>query len=352
MSSDVVIKPGLLRVVLAFIVMLHHSFGFFGYGAIAVYLFFVLSGFWVSKLWVDKYCKLRFAVPVFIASRWLRIMPLLCASILIAWLAAWLRPDWADSSFFESAQTLRWWLRIFAGVGISDQVVALPVVWSLDVEMQFYLLFPAIALLLLGGRPSAWVSVSWIVALFILGLFFLLKGAIATEARLYVFMLFFMVGVIYSRGKWYFTNRAAWLGLSLFLLCIGIVYMMPKLRHLLMNYSAGRSSGDQVKQNLMMYVLAIPLIPLALNSVNGGSEKFDRWLGNLAYPLYLVHFLPIHWYHQIRFDGAYCKIAGVLVAWIVSFALAALLSFGVDKPFEYWRRCALKRVPKRANDSL
>jgi peptidoglycan/LPS O-acetylase OafA/YrhL len=62
--------PGAFRLLLALAVLVHHSVGFIACGAPAVYLFFVLSGYWVTLLWDRKYSGLAHPYLVFWSSRW------------------------------------------------------------------------------------------------------------------------------------------------------------------------------------------------------------------------------------------------------------------------------------------
>ena len=49
------ISPGLFRLLLAFLVVIFHTTSFIPLGNYAVYVFFVLSGFWIFKMYNDKY---------------------------------------------------------------------------------------------------------------------------------------------------------------------------------------------------------------------------------------------------------------------------------------------------------
>ena len=69
------ISPGSFRFILANVVIISH-FSMFGIGTAAVELFFVLSGYWVYRLFDTRYMRAHSPASVFISSRFLRIAPM------------------------------------------------------------------------------------------------------------------------------------------------------------------------------------------------------------------------------------------------------------------------------------
>ena len=59
------IKPGLVRFVLATLVVLFHITKFIFIGHLAVFCFFVLSGYWVSLMYETKYSDTKQPILVF-----------------------------------------------------------------------------------------------------------------------------------------------------------------------------------------------------------------------------------------------------------------------------------------------
>src|SRR5258708_12386478 len=82
--------PGLFRLFLSTVVVISH-FSRFDLGAMAVDLFFVLSGYWICRMWREKYMTAPNPYTTFIASRFGRLVPtfLLANAIAIGthWLA-------------------------------------------------------------------------------------------------------------------------------------------------------------------------------------------------------------------------------------------------------------------------
>jgi len=89
-----VLHPGAMRLLLALIVIaVHYSqlaklpIRLVPLDAVSVYGFFFLSGFWVCRLWDQKYSQTRAPLLTFYVSRTLRIYPLAWCSVFIAFCA-------------------------------------------------------------------------------------------------------------------------------------------------------------------------------------------------------------------------------------------------------------------------
>lgn len=167
--------PGLdlLRALAIFWVMLYHAsqFGFISsdhwlvaFGWMGVDLFFVLSGFLIAGQLLAP--RLRGVQPDyrrFLVRRLLRTLPAYLAVIALYFLVPRAReydaiqPLWQFLSFSENL-----FVRVPPPKAFSH-------VWSLCVEEQFYLLFPAMVALL-SIRPSPRKTVSTILAILLIGI--------------------------------------------------------------------------------------------------------------------------------------------------------------------------------------
>jgi peptidoglycan/LPS O-acetylase OafA/YrhL len=122
--SGFVLPPGAFRLVLALAVVASHVTPL-DIGRLAVLAFFFLSGFWSSRIWAQKFGS--GATLRFYAARWLRIAPLYLL-VLLTWAAIRGTPLHPENfTLFGVATTDRDPLRVS---------------WSLDIELQFYLLLP------------------------------------------------------------------------------------------------------------------------------------------------------------------------------------------------------------------
>ena len=53
---QIIVGPGFFRLILATLVFLHHTSSI-ALGEMAVIVFFVLSGYWIAKMYREKYSK-------------------------------------------------------------------------------------------------------------------------------------------------------------------------------------------------------------------------------------------------------------------------------------------------------
>lgn len=158
--------PGLdgLRAIAIIGVLLYHAgIDWVPGGFLGVDVFFVLSGFLITSLILEEYDRAgRIDFKRFYIRRARRLLPAVFVLLIAVGIAVLLFYRDALSAFREDAlATLlylnNWWYIVvdqsyFESIGRPPLLKHL---WSLSVEEQFYLIWPAIALLLVrrGGRP-------------------------------------------------------------------------------------------------------------------------------------------------------------------------------------------------------
>jgi len=90
--------------------------------------------------------------------------------------------------------------------------------------------------------------------------------------------------------------------------------------------------------------------PLRLGTVYRTSGSWDRWLGDLSYPLYLFHWIPREWYYSNLDWSKPAWQNGILL--LVNFGMAALgavaLLHLVDRPVQLWHNQFLSRKKCRS----
>jgi peptidoglycan/LPS O-acetylase OafA/YrhL len=69
------------------------------------------------------------------------------------------------------------------------------------------------------------------------------------------------------------------------------------------------------------------------------SPRFDRLLGNLAYPLYLFHWIPRDWYYHFsqRSDPIWKQCALLSINFLAAAAGAVIILLVVDQPLDRLR---------------
>jgi peptidoglycan/LPS O-acetylase OafA/YrhL len=81
------------------------------------------------------------------------------------------------------------------------------------------------------------------------------------------------------------------------------------------------------------------VVPFLAWNVAQESPRSDRFLGNLAYPLYLFHWIPREWYYHLslRSDPAWRQCALLAVNLLAAAAGAIIILLLVDQPSERLR---------------
>jgi len=177
-----------LRAVAVVAVMLYHlGFTWIPGGFLGVDLFFVISGYVITRLLLDSIQRSGgLDLRAFYKARFRRLFPPLIFMILVTliyigiWAPETMRRFISDSPF-ALIGGMNWWL-VFRHTDYFDSIARPPLLqhtWSLGVEAQFYLVWPLILLLVLrqfgkGKIPGAALFIAAIsgITLFIVSLTF------------------------------------------------------------------------------------------------------------------------------------------------------------------------------------
>jgi len=159
---------GLRALAVVPVILFHAGFEWFSGGFIGVDVFFVISGYLITKIIIEDIENNRFSVLNFYEKRARRILPALffvmLACIPFAW--AWMLPDplenfgqsYIATTFFANN------ILLFITSGywdLASEFKPLLHTWSLGVEEQYYIAFPAFLLLTwhLGKNKIFWMIV-------------------------------------------------------------------------------------------------------------------------------------------------------------------------------------------------
>ena len=300
---------GLMRFFLALVVAIDHwrviklhetgvslddvvKFGFnAGY---AVMFFYVISGFLITYTLMHNYRWDGPGIAAFYRNRFIRIFSLYWSTVILAFIlvaGAWPQfraaslPDQLTGVFLLGMD----WRVAFASYPALHEAAAikgLNQAWTLGAELTFYLLSP---LLILSWKIAAIV----LIASFGLRAFFVLRyGTDLQEVWTYFFVGtsfgFFMLGQLACLFSRRLANR--WLGVLLTIACFGV-----------MTFGGSYASFDTPRfwVSVLLFSVALPGLFEATKSI--------RWmnaLGDLCYPIYLVHTLVVILFGQWLLNGA------------------------------------------------
>lgn len=271
--TSVVGGPGAFRLYLATFVVLSHM-SYLEIGRPAVFVFFMLSGYWVMRMYDEKYAP-NVSISTFYLSRFLRIwLPFICAFLIV----------FAIYAMIGAAKPMT----ILKGVPLlglaTTKYDVLGTAWSLDIEMQFYLLVPLLAVMMtwIGpryGRRVAALAVA--VLLTTLGWYLQLSHGVWT---VFSYLPSFVIGVLIWRLRATGSGRMAALGVAAFI-AIGIgVALTPSLRPLLL-----RDVVSPFHEDWFGMAWTALLIPFVIWNVQQKSSPLDMHFGNYSYALYITH---------------------------------------------------------------
>ncbi len=287
-SRLTIFSPGLFRLFLACVVFAQHSTRLL-LGAAAVFLFFGLSGYWIAAIWEKDYASTQSPAFTFYVSRAWRLLPAfwvanLCAIVIAATTGK--LPD----AYRNLALTPHLIPHLILMIGGNFALLGyallphaqrlLDTAWSLDVEVEFYLVFPLIMLL----RP-AWRARSLLLAGF-LGLCAILLYGEPVYRNLGYYLFFFGIGLYFHSSRKIPSQSLALTGLASSLFCVCVCCAVPELRGLVLasKHAAGESVQWSYAANC---ALAFLMMPFAFRTVHQPSPKHDRVLGDLSYLVYL-----------------------------------------------------------------
>jgi len=318
-ATDKLASPGAFRLVLALAVFLHHTTNY-NLGMSSVLIFFVLSGYWVAVMWSRTYSKTSWSYFTYLVSRFWRVVPVFALCSAISWALLYARGDAPDFSGGLGRQ-------IFSNIMIfgynSLPYQANVPGWSLDMEMQFYLIAPLLAFLISKNI--------FVVLLCAVGSLFSQRlGGAATVAP---FLYFFAIGVTAARHELKPSKALAYGSL-----CATLTLLFVCLMLLVKNFALGEPSAAPLLAfgSTTNILIALMMTPWAIYTTRQKTGATDRMFGDLSYIFYLLHWSVLGLLKTG--EGSYgerlwlCSEALVVIL-VASYAIWTLF----DHPINAWR---------------
>lgn len=327
---------GLRALAVMAVVLFHAELGAFGGGYVGVDIFFVISGYLITSIIADQLSRGQFSFITFYANRMRRIFPALFFMLIAAFFAAFIvfsPRDFKDfgESLFSAAlfvSNVFFWTKFdyFDGPAYMKPLLH---TWSLSVEEQFYVFFPALLFAIYRFRTVLHPGRAVLVLLA-----FSLAGSIYVTAP-------------HSTTAFYLAHLRAW---ELFCGSILALGGVPEISR--------RSTAEGVAivglgligfavffySKLTRFPGASALIPClgAMFIIHGGarystavsrllSQKSVVFVGLISYSLYL-------WHWPILVFGRYLNLRSLSIAQTsIALALIVLISivswWFIERPF-------------------
>lgn len=309
---------GTLRFFLALAVVFAHAGGAwsgfsFGNGRIAVQTFYMISGFYMAMVWSQKYSCQAKPIRTFYLSRALRIYPLyfivLAISILEALYLLNKTPEFTLLTPYNSSLgwiSLLWvYLTQITLVGMEtsiffglDSYWISPVSWTLGLELTFYLLVP---FLLPRPRLVLFVFVTALVARYVCYHHLNWQSGTAYQYiwsyRFFPFEIaLFLAGTLAYMALARMPSRLTALITLPESFVLAIFIMIGSLCYLnlgvLFPYFIAH---PYLIEGVYWCYYAVAFGGIIILFHNTKNSKHDSYLGELSYPIYILH-LPIIWF--------------------------------------------------------
>jgi peptidoglycan/LPS O-acetylase OafA/YrhL len=305
-------------------------------GFIGVDIFFVISGYLITSIIVNGLDNQSFSLSRFYTHRIRRLAPALFVVLAFVTLAGllWLFPEQLNElekqvvvSQFYLANVYFWRNINYFGLGAHD--VYLLHMWSLAVEEQFYLFYPAALFLICQIYRKHLGKILFVCLLISFGLNVVAVGW-KPDAVFYLFPtraweLLAGAMVVFVGRSWPRSLRVdevlGWVGLA----CVAIGAL-----------SFQRGFHFPGAFALWPVVGAVCLILAGQNNSTSVSTLLSWrpvvYIGAISYPLYLVHW-PISVFSEIL--NGNLDVRWRLVLFGLSIALAAIIYHAVERPLRY-----------------
>ena len=322
-----------------FVLVFHLDIGAFSNGFLGVDVFFVISGYIITRNISKELAEKRFSLKSFYLRRIRRLFPALFFTVLLTSIFAfWLFSpkdfiDYCYSAIFSVLSVANFYFN-FTIDYFNSEVATKPLLhmWSLGVEEQFYLIWPV---LLIGASKLKSGLGPVLIIVFLLSLF----GTLAYQADilgplqssnkdneifyLLPFRIFQLAaGAIFAV---YSLSASSKMRSLLFILCLAVITLLS-----MGSLDTALGIGN-LEKSIAATFLTLGL--LQLNWSKLASTKlfnFPNHIGKISYSMYLVHWPVVIFY---KYSFGYDSAVDVVIALVIIYALSVFSYYFVEDKF-------------------
>lgn len=340
----------LLRFILASYVVLFHtgSYYFPNAGPFAVFGFYTLSGYLITKVLNERYYAKSSPMRDFFVNRFWRLYPtyFVAAGLgaVLAWLAADQAAYWNNVIRLPDPETEMGWvltnisiMGLHLGIPVSSPIRFAPPAWSTAIEIYFY-----IFLFFVGARSEQitikWLKLSILTCLvcgaYLLGIAnpSLSPGDLIYNSVFGVSLCFALGAVTYFLGKRRKTTPSKIWGDFAFLCCVTLPIIPWR--------------SVLTSETLLMFLHYSESISVAVFLYSVADTQLGRWstwLGDISYPLFLVHWQVAILLTATGLSLIKSDVGSMLIIYIAAVLVSASMVYLIEQPLKAVR----KRIRER-----
>ncbi|MEZ0486880.1 acyltransferase family protein [Fibrella aquatica] len=376
---------GLLRLLLATMVVFVHAGPLPGFptmsGSLAVQTFYMISGFYMALILNEKYVEQSSAYRLFLTNRLLRLLPLyyvVFSLTLLTAIAMALTIGPPELEFFRairdnydrlSVSTILFlgfanftlvgqdWLSFLSIdpttgtlVPVSDfshsatnlnSLLVVQPAWTISLEITFYVVAPFIV------RRKSWVLV--LIILMSATIRFVLRQYAHLDSMAWSYrffpseLMYFVAGSLAYKAYHIlkFSKLPNWLCPLALAIALTYTCLFGLVHQALVDL--GLPGGVSSALYRLMVVLTLPFVFLQTK-----HNRLDAKIGDLSYPLYIVHFLVWESLSAWQIGGAYVNIYTLIISVGVAFALNRLIGERVERVRQQYFERNTATIPSMA----
>jgi len=340
---------GTYRLLLAFNVVLFHLLAIPAIGPLAVYSFFILSGYLMTHIMHNTYGYTGRGFWGYVKNRYYRLFPMYWLLLTFTLLLVIVGTETQSLAVHEKlkipATAEEWFANIFMIfpelLPVEYPVRLLPASWALTIELFFYLLIG------MGISRNKFLTTLW----FLASVIYLVATIITTKEIGFGYGSIFTASLPFSMGAMlYFykdnlQNLLANKLLSLQALTVYFVLNLVTVVYCTNIQLEGLWKVVFVSEGLNLVLSALMTLSLINTKTdNKVIRKIDTFLGDLSYPVYLVHWTgSLAVFLLLGHSGSY-NIAYFLLSLVVTFGVSILVNHLLDKRLQKKRSVIKKQL--------
>lgn len=330
---------GTFRTVLASFVVIGHLFGPYQLGSYAVFGFYVLSGFLMTKIMHETYGFTFTGKKRYLVNRFLRIYPTYWFAILLSLLLLFLYGS--DITDFKSTMYIpkspkEWIQNVFILFSRGSSPRLSPATWALTVEIFFYIA------ICFGVSKTKLRSLSWLVLSFIYTIYLIFAHPQDWEARYFSIraasLPFSIGGLVYHSKEALIIYLKKWrlLKPTILFLCVWINFCIFFIAESKFKVPLIYTVGFYINLSLM----TLCIVSLIESKPPLMVKKFDKKIGNISYPVYLLHWQVGAFLYSVifkTFGRRFMALEGLLFllsSLILVFGCSLFAYFMIDKKIQ------------------